>query len=432
MANDRLFEMLAAAKSQPSHTLRAVESAGQAGQDIIGGYMGGKEIGQKLDQYRLLSTPLGSMYPDPSQIPFGLGPNHTVKDLLTLAPAYENFVPSSLISGAAKSFGANVNDGSASPPPQTDNPAPMGGTSNPAPPPGSTQLAAIQGTGAGAQDNVPAGTPPAVIGNSGASSSPSINVPSGGMGLKGFQNVVLPALKAGQEQRNYNTTQANEDRRQQTGIAAENARQANTIQAEKNRTMAGETAKIAPSLTEAGTIQDDINALRPLYQNYKPIPFMGSALANLTAKSGSSSFGTPTMQAGKQIDQITPSLTAKVNRLLNGRFNQEEANMLGAKVIPNSNDDTGNFNQKTGNLQRLVAVMKSGDINALNMVASSIAGQPVNASLPSSLNGTSNPSQMPPNSNRTPINQFPTEADVPPNLPKGTIIYVNGRRAVIR
>lgn len=211
---DALFLALAQAKARPSKALRATEAAGQAGQDILGGYLQGKQINQQLEQYKLLSTPLGQMYSDPSQIPFGLSPTHTVKDLITLAPAMENYVPSSLISGAARSYGANVNDGSAPPP------APMGGTSNPAPPPGAMNLASIQGTGAGAQDNVPPGTPPAVIGNS----QPSINIPPGGMGMKGFQNVVLPSLKAGQEERHFNETQSNEDRRQQNSIAAENAR----------------------------------------------------------------------------------------------------------------------------------------------------------------------------------------------------------------
>lgn len=376
------------------------------------------------------------MYSDPSQIPFGLGPQHTVQDLLTLAPAYENFVPPGLIGGTARSFGANVNDDSSggsqpqSPAlPPTTNSAPLGGGSVPTPPPGNTKLAAIQGTGAGANDNIPAGTPPAVIGNS--NPSPVFNVPRGGLGMKAFQNVVMPALKAGQEERHFNETQGNEDRRQQTGIAAENERQARTIQAEKNRTMAGETAKIAPSLTEAGTIQDDINALLPLYKGYSPIPFAGTALANVAARSGSSTFGTPTMQTGKQINQIVPALSAKVNYLLNKRFNAGEAQMLQQQVVPNASDDEANARQKIGNLQRLTAVMQGGDEQALQMVASAIAGRPVNASIPSS-GGTSTPSESPVNSNRTPITRYASESDVPQNLPKGTIIYVNGRRAVIR
>src|SRR4029077_14436892 len=150
----------------------------------------------------------------------------------------------------------------------------------------------------------------------------------GGMGMKGFQNIVLPALKAGQESRKFQQNQNRESTQFNTGQANEFQRQRNMIQAENNRTMAGETAKIAASLTEAGTIQDDINALLPLYKGYSPVPFAGSTLANITAKSGSSTFGTPTMQAGKQINQIVPALPAKVNYLLNKRFNSGEAAML--------------------------------------------------------------------------------------------------------
>jgi hypothetical protein len=265
----------------------------------------------------------------------------------------------------------------------------MGGTSNPAPPPGSTDLAAIQGTGTGNQDNVPPGTPPAVvspptsasvIGNS----RPTLNVPGGGMSMKGFQNVVLPALKAGQEGSQFQEGQAQRAQQFATAQANEDRRQRNMIAAENNRTMAGETAKIAPSLTEAGTIQDDINALRPLFKGYQPVPFAGTALANLAAKSGSSGFGTQTMQTGKQIQQIVPALSAKVNYLLNKRFNAGEAAMLQANVVPNASDDEANATQKINNLQRLTAVMQGGDVNALGMVASSIAGRPVIPALPSS------------------------------------------------
>jgi hypothetical protein len=382
MASDALFLALANAKSQPSHALRAVQSAGQAGQDIMGGYMGGKEIQQKLQQYKLLATPLGSMYSDPSQIPFGLGPQHTVKDLLTLAPAMENYVPGNLIRGAAGAYGANVGGGGGAPPPPVSAP-PIPGAANPALPPGTSMLNADQGTGAGGGANLPPGTPPAILGNTGASPSPgmTMDIPPGGMGMKGFQNVVLPALKAGQEERHFNANQTREA--SQFATAQQN---------EKNRTMAGETAKIAPSLTEAGTIQDDINALLPLYKGYSPTPFLGTTLAHLAAKSGTTSFGGPTVQAGKQIEQITPALAAKVNYLLNKRFNSGEAAMLQAQVVPNATDNEQSAMQKIGNLRRLTAVMQGGDINALQMVANSIAGRQVSPALPSSSG------QAPPNS----------------------------------
>lgn len=369
---DALFLALAQAKAQPDRWARAVGTGAQSGKDILGGYMEGKEIKQKLDQYKLLETPLGSMYPDATQIPFGLSPQHTVKDLLTIAPAMENYVPSNLIRGAASSFGANVQDGSGGGnPPSAPPPPTIPGASNPAVPRGTTELADIQGPGsAGGSPNIPAGT------------QPSISVPAGGMGMKGFQNVVLPALKAGQEERHFNERERREG--SQFSMAQQN---------EKNRTMASETAKIAPSLTEAGTIQDDINALLPLYKGYRPVPFAGTALAHLTAKSGSSSFGTPTMQAGKQIEQIAPALAAKVNYLLNKRFNSGEAAMLQQQVVPNASDDEANAMQKIANLRRLTLVMQQGDINALQMVASSIAGRQVSPALPTSAGV---PTQSPP------------------------------------
>lgn len=420
MASDRLFEMLAQAKAQPDRWSRDLTAGTNAGQDILGGVLQGKQIKQQLDQYKLLATPLGSMYSDPSQIPFGLSPSHTVKDLLTLAPAMENFAPANLMSGVAQQYGANVNPPSGgpsmarqptqAPPPtiasasmapiagaETANPAPLGGTgnqSNPAGPPGTAELNADEGTGAGGGNNVPPGTPTAVVGG-----GPGLNIPPGGMGMGAFQKVVIPALNAAREGRQFQQGQAQTQRNFDTSQANENQRQQNSIRAENNRTMAGETAKLAPSLTEAGTIQDDIASLVPLFKGYSPIPFAGTALSDLTAKSGSSTFGTPTMQTGKQIEQITPALSAKVNYLLNKRFNSGESAMLQAKVVPNASDDERNAMQKIGNLQRLVGVMQGGDINALQMVASSIAGRPVNPALPSSSGA---PVQAPSNSSTPP------------------------------
>jgi hypothetical protein len=396
MANDRLFEMLAQAKAQPDRWARAVDTGAQAGQNIIGGYLSGKEIGQQLRQYKILNTPLGELFQDPSKIPFGLGPQHTVNDLRTVAGSLENWAPGDLISAIGTQYGANIapTEGSRveAPPASTQAPAPtiastsmvpIPGAENPASPPGTTNLQNVQGTGGGNSANLPPGT------------SPTLNVPSGGMGMGAVQKLLIPALNAAREGRQFQQGQASENERARLSREQQHQQFIEAQQNEKNRTMAGETAKIAPSLTEAGTIQDDINALLPLYKGYSPIPFAGTTLANMAAKSGSSTFGTPTMQQGKQIQQIVPALAAKVNYLLNKRFNSGEAAMLQSQVVPNASDDEANAMQKIGNLRRFTAVMQGGDINALKMVAQSIAGQPVNPGLPSS--GGTAPIQSPSN-----------------------------------
>lgn len=48
MASDRLFELLAEAKGRPSKALRAVESAGKAGEGILGGYRYGQGWGDEM------------------------------------------------------------------------------------------------------------------------------------------------------------------------------------------------------------------------------------------------------------------------------------------------------------------------------------------------------------------------------------------------
>lgn len=355
MANDALFQALAQAKSQPDRWARSVNTGAQAGKDIIGGYMQGKEIKDKLDQYRLLQTPLGSMYSDPKQIPFGLSPQHTVKDLITLAPAMENYVPSSLISGAARSFGANVNDGS-------------GGASN---------------------GNSP--STPAVAGNSGAGSQPSINVPDGGMGMKGFQNVVLPALKAGQEERQFGQRQGAEESRFERGQSSEESR----FQRGK---MAGVAETASKNLSTTGTIQDDINNLRGLFKGYNPVPFVGGIGAKIAAASGSPTFGTPSMQQGNAIQQVAPALGAKINYELTHRFSPGESQLLMNNVAPSPTDNEANANRKLDNLQRLVQVFQGGDQQLINMVASAIAGRTITATVPTS---TNQPNEQTPSNSTT-------------------------------
>jgi len=197
MASDRLFEMLAQAESQPSKAYRTAITGLGALTAPIEGYQTGLEARANIDKYRLLNTPLGSMYSDPSQIPFGLRPEHTVKDLLTIAPAMENYVPPNLIGGAARAFGSNVA------------PPPVSGSANPAIPVGASNLNTAEGTGAGASGTLPTGT------------SPTVSVPPGGMGMKGFQNVMLPTLKAGQEERQFGQRQAQTRELHDETLAAE-------------------------------------------------------------------------------------------------------------------------------------------------------------------------------------------------------------------
>ena len=207
------------------------------------------------------------------------------------------------------------------------------------------------------------------------------------MALKGFQNVVLPALKAGQEERQFQQRQGAEQSRFNTGQANEESR----FQRGHMATVAGEAAK---NLSNTGTIQNDINNLRQLYKGYNPVPFLGGAGAALAGASGSPTFGTQTMQQGQAINQVAPSLGAKINYELTHRFSPGESQLLMAKVVPTATDNEANATMKLNNLQRLTAVFQSGDQNMINMTASAIAGRPVVAQIPTSGANV----QSPPNS----------------------------------
>jgi hypothetical protein len=382
---DYLFGLLAQSKGLPSHALRATESAESIPGQAIGGYQQGLEARQNIQQYKLLNTQLGDLFDDPSTIPYGLKSTNTVKDLMTIAPTMQNYIPAGFAQQVAQGYGANTGGGqpSSGVPPQgpTQTPPPPPQTpATPAPTTGAASLAAAGGAGA---DQGGAFAPGTQTSFQAPAAQPNFSIPAGGISKTAF-SLLEPAMKASQEERLANERMGQERENFLEGQQNMNTRQQNEINAANNRTMAGETAKIAPSLTEAGTISDDINALTPLYKSYSPIPFAGSAMASLAQKSGTTNLFGQTAQRGKQIQQIVPALSAKVNYLLNKRFNSGEAAMLQQQVVPNATDNEQSAMQKIGNLRRLTAVMQSGDINALGMVASSIAGQPVNPQLPSS------------------------------------------------
>lgn len=379
---DALFESLAQAKARPSKALRAVQSAGEAGEGILGGYLEGKELGQKLEQYRLLNTPLGSMYADPSQIPFGLSPSHTVKDLLTLAPAMENYVPSNLISGAAKAYGANVSDGSVPPPP------PLNTQPTPSPTPGTTDLNAIGGAGVGTQDNVPPGTPVPVPPPPSQAGGPTLNVPPGGMGLKGFQNVVLPALKAGQEERQFNERQGAEESRFQRGQAAEESRF-------QRGHIATSAEKVGSSLETLSGLNQFIQELDPLVSNNHPAPFIGTIGGNIARQSGG--YGTPSMVNAMKIDDTAGKASALLDKQLAGRFNQQEADLLKKVMVPTGKDQGGynaqgqpNYGQdKLNKLKAFSNALNSGNEQIIRNMASAMTGGAINVIPPTSPVNTS-------------------------------------------
>lgn len=73
MASDALFQALAQAEGQPSKTLRAVKSAGQAGEDILGGYLQGRSIRAQqaeaaLKPYEIYSNLSKNIGPDRASI----------------------------------------------------------------------------------------------------------------------------------------------------------------------------------------------------------------------------------------------------------------------------------------------------------------------------------------------------------------------------
>jgi hypothetical protein len=414
VASDALFLALSNALSQPSKSLRAVQSAGEAGQGIIGGYMQGKQLGQQLEQYKLLSTPLGSMYSDPSQIPFGLGPQHTVKDLLTIAPAMENYVPANVLGGAAKAFGANVSSGGAggdgsgggTPPPPSPSPA-IAGSANPPQTPGATALGSTEGAGAGGGANLPPGTPDTIA----PSSGPALTLPPGGMSMKGFQNVVLPALKAGQEGRQFQQNQAGEESRFQRGKVQE-ANQFSTAQTnEKNRALAAQQDEFTKSINRTMSGFDALDQLNSLYDKIPPTQ-KGAYVGQITKYGGTAAGATsPELSTYNQARHaFIGNFAAALDPM--GRQNQALLAQV-ESMTPKVEDDPRVASNKVAAMHQFLTSTVNRNYQGFNAAANQIGGDIQQPAIP-------------------PNTYFESEADVDPNLPQGTIIHVAGRKAVIR
>lgn len=431
MANEALFQALAQAEARPSKALRAVQSGAQAVNDTVGGVLQGQQIRQQLDQNRLLNTRLGDMYGDPSQIPFGLGPQHTVKDLMTLAPVMENFIPQSAAQGIVNMYtgqpaqnSSTGNNGGANPTPSTpsgssapsNNGAPNGLPAslvrNPPIAQGQANLDAAQGTGAPNPALVPPGQPlkfppaptqplnqaPAptqVVGNSGSSGVPQVVIPAGGIGKPAMQ-MLQPALNAAREGQQFqqgqagenarfNAGQTNENSRFNVGQANESARQATALAQAKalaNAThMASVVEKIQPSIDEIGGIKNLISQITPLVSQNTPLPGTGNLQASAANALGG--IGTPQMKRSLAINNAGTALSASLDKLVAGRFNENETKLLNTSLVPTGNDQPAYAKNKLQKLNAFVGTLEAGNAQAIRNMGAAITGGQINPTAPS-------------------------------------------------
>jgi hypothetical protein len=373
---DALFLALAQAKAQPDRWARAVNTGAEAGQNIVGGYMQGKQIQQQLQDYKIQNTPLGELFPDPSTIPYGLGPQHTVRDLHMVASSLENWAPPGVISSTAQNYGQNVAQpmgARASAPPQpTQAPAPtiastsmapIPGSENPAPPPGTANLGAIQGAGAGAQPNIPAGT------------SPTITVPPGGMGMNVLKNIAIPSWNAAREGRQF---QAGQAQAAQIAQLSRDQTERNFQQSQaqgRHIAGAGVVEKNAPNLTAVGQLETAMTAMDKL--NSDPanvsIPFSGQAGAWYAKHVPSTK---STWALNQKAAQGWAGVGAgAIEKLVEGRYNDDQMQRIQDALFPVGNElGTPSGNLKMQQLKAYVEKAKSGGIAQVMSSLDSIAG----------------------------------------------------------
>lgn len=419
MANDSLFLALANAKSQPSKTLRAVQSAGQAGQDILGGYIGGKEIGQKLAKYRILNTKLGDIFSDPTSIPGGLSPQHTVSDLMQLAPVLP-YIPTEAGGSIANMMmgtdSARPTSAPTTPAPATPTPV-IPGSQNLAPTPGTTALDSTEGTGVGDQPNIPAGTPINTFGG-GTSVAPTPRISK--MSLNDIQRYG-PLLNDVRQGKQFQQGQNAEESRFVRGQNAEDARF-------RTGHVAGEVSKLGENVSRIGQLNTMLDQLEPLVRQNSPLPGMGNLQGSAYNALGGR--GTPQMKNAASINNISAPLAASLNYELTRRFNAGEAQLLQTALAPSGNDTPEYGLQKLNQMRALVNAMQSGNDQAVRNIAAAVTGGKINLTPQTGRIPPTNSTYIP--SNNSSGLSFNSESEVPQNLPKGTVIRVNGRRAVIR
>ncbi len=400
---DALFMALANAKSQPSHALRAVESAGQAGSDIMGGYMSGKEMGQQLAKYRILNTKLGDIFQDPSTIPAGLTPDHTISDLMNMAPILP-YVRSDTTGQLMNELAGGNNQ-----PPSTSAPAvpsaPIAGSANPSVPPGTTNLASIQGAGAGLGANLPVGT------------SPTIQAPASPRGpnfgkasLMDLQRYA-PILNDIRQGRQFQQGQANENERAQLSRDQQERNFQEAQGNEKNRAIAGQQDEFTKSVNRTMSGFDALNQLTSLYDKIPPNQkgaYIGQATKFAGPMTGQQSPELATYNQARHA--FIGNFAAALDPM--GRQNQALLTQV-ESMTPKVEDDARVVANKVSAMHQFLQSTVDRNYQGFNAAAQNIGGQ------------ISRP-VIPPNT------YFESEADVPSNLPVGAVIHIAGRRALIK
>lgn len=265
MANEALFNALAVAKSQPSHAYRAAIDALDIPRQAIEGYESGLEAKQKIGQYKLLNTKLGDVF-GANPIPYNLSPDHTVKDLMTIAPAMKNYIPGDVIKGIASGYGANTGDSSPSSfPGATPAPAPLPppppAMPSPSPTPGQGALAQAGGDGSFSGGNIAPGAPIPQPG-------PVLKIPPGGMNDATFK-LVEPALKAAQQERLDRMRLNQEKSLHDQAQAAEESR----FERGQDLTRAGKEGELRKEYeTSTASTMSALDAYKQLDKAWKAIP----------------------------------------------------------------------------------------------------------------------------------------------------------------
>jgi hypothetical protein len=391
MANDDLFMALAQAKARPDRWARALNAGTGAVRDIVGGYMEGRELQQQLQQYKTLNTRLGDIFP-PDSIPGGLTPDHTVGQLMQLAPILPytrspvaDSIANQLSGGTSESPTPTVSAPVQAPSPTiaSTSMAPIPGAENPAPPTGSTNLSAIQGAGGGGGANLPPGTSPTIP------SGPSFK----GMSYMDLQRYG-PYLNDIRQGRQFQQGQTNENERARLSREQQHQQFLDAQAAEEARFQRGKVAEAATgqreSVANLGTIDTAVAGLKDALKNNVPSP-LANIRANISEAAGTPSpYGIPigsgsAQKVNEAAAATRAALATEITRT--GRYTPFVDQILNA-MVPTAKDQ--NWQDKIGLINRFRAAVASGSQQNIDNAISAATG------------GTVVVPQAPPNSSTPP------------------------------
>jgi hypothetical protein len=210
------------------------------------------------------------------------------------------------------------------------------------------------------------------------------------MGMGPFKDLVVPALKANMDARQWAMSQNNENQRSANQINAENTRSALSRNAEQGRAISGVAEKNAPILNASAQLSTALTAMDNLNSdpNNKSIPFTGDLGAKYAQMNPNTTSKWVLNQ--KAADGWANVGAGAIEKMVEGRYNDQQMARIKQSLFPTGNElGTPVGNLKIQQLRSYVQQAKAGALGQVTQSLDAIAGAGTN--LPAMANPVTSP-----------------------------------------